>query len=305
MGGAYSYANAAAALGDGRVLSAGVATERLGNPAMALVRTNAAGELDPSWDADGVALARARDATVAADVLLDPEGRAVAAGHASTGPEHVFAVARFDGAGALDRGFGGGIVLTGFPGTTVARATALARQPDGKLVAAGIACASGSGPQCAGGTARLALARYTVAPGPGPAAPPAGGTPPGGAARPRTAPFVSLPSRLRARRGRVRVRVRCLQAVRCRGRLTLRRLRTGKRSLLLGSRTAIRARAARAHDRGEGAPQAPGQRVAGCACGWSSRAATPRGRRAGSHGGSRCGAAERRISGARVIQAGA
>jgi hypothetical protein len=50
-------------------------------------------------------------------------------------------------------------VLTEFPGTTMARATALARQADGRLVVAGIACASGSGPQCAGGTARLALAR--------------------------------------------------------------------------------------------------------------------------------------------------
>ena len=247
IGASYSYANSAVALADGRVLSAGVATERLGNPAMALVRTDAAGTLDRSWDTDGAALARARDATVATDVLLDPEGRAVAAGHASTGGEHVFAVARFDGAGALDGGFGAqGIALTGFPGASVARATALARQADGKLVAAGIACASGSGPQCSGGTARLALARYEVAPGPGLAGSPPGGAPPAGAPRPRVAPFVSLPSRLRARRGRVRVRVRCLQAVRCRGRLTLRRLRTGRRSLLLGSRAAsVPARRAR------------------------------------------------------------
>jgi uncharacterized delta-60 repeat protein len=246
VGASYSYANAAVALSDGRVLSAGVATERTGNPAMALVRTSPEGALDRSWDTDGVALVRARDATVAADVLLDPEGRAVAAGHSSAGASHVFALARFDGAGALDPSFGGGgLVLTGFPGATVARATALARQGDGKLVVAGIACASGGGPQCSGGTARLALARYEVAPGSG-AAPGPGGAPPPGTARLRTAPFVSLPSRLRARRGRVRVRVRCRQARRCRGTLTLRRLRTGRRSLLLGSRTAsVPARRAR------------------------------------------------------------
>ena len=165
VGASYSYANAAAALPDGRVLSAGVATERAGNPAMALARTSPDGTLDRSWDGDGVAPVRARDGTVATDVLLDPEGRAVAAGHASAGAGYEFALARFDGAGALDRGFGGGVVLTGFPGATVARATALARQADGKLVVAGIACASGSGPQCDGGTARLALARYEVAPG--------------------------------------------------------------------------------------------------------------------------------------------
>ena len=119
-------------------------------------------------------------------MLLDPEGRAVAAGHASAGAAHVFALARFDGAGALDRSFGGGLVLTGFPGATVARATALARQGDGKLVVAGIACASGSGPQCSGGTARLALARYDVAPGP--AAPGRGRRARRPAARPGRAP---------------------------------------------------------------------------------------------------------------------
>ena len=222
---------------------------------MALARTSPEGALDRTWDGDGVALARARDATVATDVLLDPEGRAVAAGHASAGSAHDFALARFDGAGALDRSFGGGLVLTSFPGVTVARATALARQADGKLVVAGIACASGSGPQCSGGSARLALARYDVAPGA--AAPPPGGGTLGGTATPRSAPFVGLPSRLVARRGRVRVRVRCLQAARCRGTLTLRRLRTGKRSLRAGLDARLDPRPADAHGRGAGAPRAP------------------------------------------------
>jgi hypothetical protein len=115
------------------------------------------------------------------------------------------------------------------------RATALAIQGDGKLVAAGIACASGRGPQCAGGTTRLALARYF---GGDPAPPPAPGQGvlSAGGSGPRTSPFVGLPARLRARHGRVRVRVRCLQAARCRGRLSLRRLRSGRRALLLGSR---------------------------------------------------------------------
>ena len=125
------------------MLSAGVATERLGNPAMALMRTSPAGVLDRTWDGDGLATARAGDGTVASDVVLDAEGRAVAAGDATLGADHAFAVARFDGAGALDRSFGGGIVLTDFPGTSRARATAIARQADGKLVVAGIACSSG------------------------------------------------------------------------------------------------------------------------------------------------------------------
>ena len=168
-------------------------------------------------------------------MLLDPEGRAIAAGHASAGAAFQFALARFDGNGALDRSFGGGLVLTTFPGATVARATALARQADGRLVVAGIACASGKGMQCDGGTARLALARYDAAPPPAP--PTGGGALPSG---PTTGQpdFVVLPSKLIARHGKVRVRVRCVQAKRCRGTLTLRRLRQGKRSLLLGSQRA-------------------------------------------------------------------
>jgi uncharacterized delta-60 repeat protein len=243
VGATYSYANAAAALPDGRVLSAGVGTDSSGHPGMALVRSSAEGVLDRGWDGDGTALVRARDGSVATDVVLEPNGRAVAAGHSSAGQDHAFMLARFDGAGGLDRSFGSqGVVLTGFPGATMSRATALARQGDGKLVAAGIACASGSGPQCAGGTARLALARYQGGDAPPPGPP--GGAQNGGAA-PRAAPFVSLPKRLSARRGKVRLRVRCLQAKRCRGTLSLRRLRTRGRSLLIGSR-ALSIRAERA-----------------------------------------------------------
>ena len=240
VGASYSYANAVVALADGRVLSAGVATERLGNPAMALMRTSPTGVLDRTWDGDGLALARAGDGTVASDLVLDAEGRAVAAGDATIGADHAFAIARFDGAGALDRSFGGGVVLTSFPGTSRARATAIARQADGKLVVAGIACSSGSGAQCTGGTARLALARYLVAPSAAP--PPGGGTQP-----PVTKKkFVTLPARLTVHRGVVRVKVRCVQAKRCKGKLSLRRLRKGHKALLLGSKTAtVKARRTR------------------------------------------------------------
>ena len=221
------------------MLSAGVGTERTGNPAMALIRTSPEGMPDPSWDGDGTALVRAREASVATDVVLDASGRAVAAGHSSQGGDHAFMLARFDAAGVLDRGFGGqGVVLTDFPGTTVARATALALQADGKLVVAGIACVAGSGPQCAGGTARLALARYQGGDAgrrpdrPGRAA---ARRRPAGSPQPRRS--CRCPGACAPAAAAVKVRVRCLQAKRCRGKLSLRRLRTGRRSLLLGSRT--------------------------------------------------------------------
>jgi uncharacterized delta-60 repeat protein len=237
IGSSYSFANAASALGDGRVLAAGVATDAAGRPGMALVRLSAGGGLDPGWDGDGVALARVGDGAVAADLVPAPDGRAVAAGHVEDRGSLFFVLARFAGDGSLDRGFGAaGFAVTSFAGSSFARATALARQPDGRLLAAGIVCAQGgSGPQCDGGTARLALARYLGDAGAAPGAGPGPGAPAPAAAEP---PFVGLPAVVRARRGRVRVRVRCLQSRSCRGVLSLRRLRTRGRTLLLASRRA-------------------------------------------------------------------
>ena len=259
VGASYSYANAVVALADGRVLSAGVATERLGNPAMALMRTSPTGVLDRTWDGDGLATARAGDGTVASDLVLDAEGRAVAAGDATIGADHAFAVARFDGAGALDRSFGGGVVLTSFPGTSRARATAIARQADGKLVVAGIACSSGSGAQCTGGTARLALARYLAAPAAAP--PPGGGTQP-----PVTKKkFVTLPARLTVHRGVVRVKrpLRAGQALQ--GEALAAAAAQGPQGAAAGLQDRDGEGAAHPHDRRQGAAQAarPPPHVAG------------------------------------------
>jgi hypothetical protein len=69
------------------VLAVGVATDR---SEMALVRSSAEGVLDGSWDADGSGLVRTRDGSVATDVVLEPDGRAVAAGHSSEGESHAF-----------------------------------------------------------------------------------------------------------------------------------------------------------------------------------------------------------------------
>jgi uncharacterized delta-60 repeat protein len=241
VGSSYSFANAASALGDGRVLTAGVATDPGGRAGMALVRLTAAGGLDPSWDGDGVALARLGESSVGADLVLLPDGRAVAAGHVEDVDRVSFMVARYGSDGSLDHGFGaGGFAVTSFAGATVARATAIARQPDGRVLVAGLVCdPQGRGAQCSGGTARLALARYLADPVPGPAPP--GPSPPTMA----VPAIVKLPTVLRARRGRVRVRVTCRQARSCRGTLTLRRLLSRGRTLLLASRrVTVRARRA-------------------------------------------------------------
>jgi uncharacterized delta-60 repeat protein len=72
-------------------------------------------------------------------LVIEPDGQIVAAGVAGTGVDQDFALARYNLDGSLDRTFGtGGVVITDFSGGSDA-AWALVLQPDGKLVAAGVA----------------------------------------------------------------------------------------------------------------------------------------------------------------------
>ena len=83
-------------------------------------------------------------------VVIQPDGRIVAAGVAGTGSNEDFALARYNTDGALDRTFGvGGTVITDVSHGSDA-VWAVAIQGDGKIVAAGVA--SGD----------FALARYNV-----------------------------------------------------------------------------------------------------------------------------------------------
>jgi uncharacterized delta-60 repeat protein len=223
----------------GAVLSAGVATERLGNPAMALMRTSPTGVLDRTWDGDGLATARAGDGTVASDVVLDAEGARWRPATRRSAPTRVRGRAlrrRRRARPQLRRRRRAHDV----PGTSRARATAIARQPDGKLVVAGIACSSGSGAQCSGGTARLALARYLVAPS---AAPPPGRRHAASGHQAGVRHAARAADRPPRRGAGAR---RCVQAKRCKGKLSLRRLRKGHKALLLGSKRAtVKARRTR------------------------------------------------------------
>lgn len=117
----------------------------LGNGVQVVARFLADGALDATFDGDGVA------GTVAGNVgpvLVDDEGRVVAAGSRN----NRFLLTRYTSSGSPDASFGdGGSVTTSFGpiGSGVGEVIA---QPDGKLVAAGVA------------EARYALARYVVAP---------------------------------------------------------------------------------------------------------------------------------------------
>src|SRR5690242_3397220 len=120
------------------------------------------GALDPTFDGDGVVYTPlgSEDPNVEGRAILaQPDGRIVAIGTGG-GPYHSFAVARYLIDGALDPSFGSaGIAQAVFRDRSKAFAGVL--QPDGKIVAAGIA----PGVQQQGFAVARFLANGTLDPG--------------------------------------------------------------------------------------------------------------------------------------------
>ena len=152
---------------DGRVVAAGAGAistaKRVGGEGglggrggtqFALARYRPDGALDPTFGGDGkVTTDIAGDDSQALALVLQPDGKVVAAGGAVVDGFGEFALSRYLPDGALDPTFAGdGTLTTDFPGVD-ARAFALALQPDGKLVAAGYSYEGGDSIQ-------FALARY-------------------------------------------------------------------------------------------------------------------------------------------------
>ncbi len=128
-------ANAVAVQTDGKIVVAG---EIFTNPSsFLLARLTMAGGLDTSFGSGGfVTTDFDSDVDVAEAVLIQPDGKIVAAGYARVGGDDDFAVARYNSNGVLDSTFGSdGKVTIGFGGDD--RANDLALQDDGKLVLVG------------------------------------------------------------------------------------------------------------------------------------------------------------------------
>ena len=122
---------------DGKIVAAG--WSRTGtNDYFALARYNPNGSLDTSFNGTGkvtTAIGTMRD--VAHGVVLQPDGKIVAAGSTATATFHEWALARYNPNGSLDTSFNGTGKVTTAIGSGSAVAYALSRQPDGKIVVAG------------------------------------------------------------------------------------------------------------------------------------------------------------------------
>jgi uncharacterized delta-60 repeat protein len=95
------------------------------------------GELDPSFDGDGKVLTFFYGDVFADAVVIQPDGKIIAAGYKKINGKYYFALARYNPDGSLDNGFGGsGKLITPF-GAGSAQAHSIVLQPDGKIIAVG------------------------------------------------------------------------------------------------------------------------------------------------------------------------
>jgi len=136
-------AGSVAIAADGKIVAAGSA-----GGDFALARYNADGSIDPSFDGDGTVVTDFDEADAAHEVVIQTDGRIVAAGSSfftcgcpDFSDSESFVLARYNADGSLDSSFAGdGKVFTGFGGR-VQPANGVVIQADGKMVAAGYVCA--------------------------------------------------------------------------------------------------------------------------------------------------------------------
>jgi uncharacterized delta-60 repeat protein len=121
----------------GELIAAGLAGDGTTNY-FGLIKLNSAGNLDPSFDADGIVTTDFRPRSAGSTAVgLQADGKIVAAGYAR-GIDEVgdFAVVRYNPDGSSDVSFGdNGKVTTSFGGFSSAQS--LAVQPNGNIVVAG------------------------------------------------------------------------------------------------------------------------------------------------------------------------
>ncbi len=143
---------AAAVQTDGKIVVAGTYAGPGGND-FVVVRYLATGALDPSFGTGGIATTSIGGDDAALGLVVQVDGKVVAAGYSNTGTDYDVAVVRFTAAGVLDASFGdGGIVTTPIG--------------NGNDFGASVALGSGgtilvAGSTSAGANSDFALVRYT------------------------------------------------------------------------------------------------------------------------------------------------
>jgi len=143
LGTSDDWANGVAVQPDGKIVLAGLCVNGATVDFCAL-RYNANGTLDTSFGSGGKVITPVDTVDdYAKALILQPDGKIVLAGNCFNGTNSSFCAVRYNANGTLDASFGtAGKVITPV-GTFTSAASALALQPDGKLVLAG-SCSNGT-----------------------------------------------------------------------------------------------------------------------------------------------------------------
>ncbi|HKJ09760.1 MAG TPA: hypothetical protein VKA76_11810 [Gammaproteobacteria bacterium] len=130
------------------IVVAGHATQSNSGQDFAVARYKPDGTLDTAFGKGGIVITPVGSSTVdsAQSVVVQPDGKVVAAGYSGTSSQYQLALARYDADGSLDTAFNASGSKPGTVTTTVgsapdSRIYAAALEPDGKIVVGG---ASGS-----------------------------------------------------------------------------------------------------------------------------------------------------------------
>ncbi len=136
VGASYDYAYSMVIQNDGKIILAGSGFQT--NDDYALVRYNTDGTMDNTFGINGKVFTQVGAANdVAKTVLLQDDGKIIAAGYSYNGANYDFSIARYDTSGFLDESFGTiGRTITNV-GITNDYAYSAAIKSDGKIVLAG------------------------------------------------------------------------------------------------------------------------------------------------------------------------
>jgi uncharacterized delta-60 repeat protein len=138
-GGPFSEFHTVKIQSDGKIVAAGYLFNGGSQRRMLIIRYNPDGSQDASFNGSGVVLPVFNLWEEARDLIIQPDGKIIAAGFTCILPECSFALARLNIDGSLDASFGaGGKVTTGFNPNS-AGITSLLLQPDGKIIVGGAA----------------------------------------------------------------------------------------------------------------------------------------------------------------------
>jgi uncharacterized delta-60 repeat protein len=120
---------------DGKIVLGGECNN--GDPDFCVVRLNTNGSTDTTFGGGVVTLTIPNRSEVVRALAIQPDGKIVLAGDCSNGSNNDFCIVRLNTNGTPDNAFGMSSASTSDIGGGNDRATALAIQPDGKIVAAG------------------------------------------------------------------------------------------------------------------------------------------------------------------------